>query len=198
MKRLFVLAIILAPASYHALHQMAWTRRSAAVTSTAVEPTVHGGILTEVETIKGEQMATRERAVADARRKLQNEVLHRVHNEGVPLTWRVPRRILDQMIQGGTIEDVRHDYAIMHRHDLKADLSPGMLRQVVDAYEREVGAQRLGILGVVLLFLLSCLAAVSGYIRADEATKGYYTNHLRLAAAAGIGGAGYVVCRLLT
>ncbi len=41
--------------------------------------------------------------------------------------------------------------------------------------------------------MLACLAAVSGYIRADEATKGYYTNWLRLASATGVGAAGVLI-----
>ena len=46
-------------------------------------------------------------------------------------------------------------------------------------------------------FVLVCLAAVSGYIRADEATKGYYTNRLRMLAAAGVGAAGVVIYQMV-
>ncbi len=52
-------------------------------------------------------------------------------------------------------------------------------------------------LGGSLGFVLICLAAISGYIRADEATKGYYTNRLRLLAAAGVGAAGVIVYRMV-
>ena len=52
-------------------------------------------------------------------------------------------------------------------------------------------------LGGALAFVLICLAAVSGYIRADEATKGYYTNRLRMLAAAGVGAAGVVIYRMV-
>jgi hypothetical protein len=38
---------------------------------------------------------------------------------------------------------------------------------------------------------------MSGYIRADEATRGYYTNRLRLAAVAGLGVAGVAAYRFL-
>ncbi len=54
--------------------------------------------------------------------------------------------------------------------------------------------QRLG--GGLALALVG-LAVLSGYIKADEATKGYYTNRLRLAAAAGLGAAGVVAYRFL-
>ena len=41
------------------------------------------------------------------------------------------------------------------------------------------------------------LGAVSGYIRADEATKGYYTRRLRMLAAAGVGAAGVILYRMV-
>ena len=41
-----------------------------------------------------------------------------------------------------------------------------------------------------------CLAAVSGYIRADEATKGYYTKRLRLLAAAAVGASGVLIYQI--
>ena len=46
-------------------------------------------------------------------------------------------------------------------------------------------------LGGGLAVALAGLAVLTGYIRTDEATKGYYTNRLRLAAAAGLGAAGW-------
>jgi len=46
-------------------------------------------------------------------------------------------------------------------------------------------------------FVLICLAAISGYIRTDEATKGYYTNRLRMLTAAGVGAAGVLIYQVL-
>ena len=57
--------------------------------------------------------------------------------------------------------------------------------------------RRLGFLGSLLALVLIALSALSAYIRADEATKGYYTNRLRLAAAAGLGVAGVAAYRFL-
>ena len=50
----------------------------------------------------------------------------------------------------------------------------------------------------LLVFVLICLAAVSGYIRTDEATKGYYTNRLRMLAAAGVGAAGAAIYQMIS
>jgi hypothetical protein len=53
------------------------------------------------------------------------------------------------------------------------------------------------LMGGGLAAILTGLAAVAGYIRADEATKGYYTNWLRVAAAAGVGASGVLIYQLL-
>jgi hypothetical protein len=67
----------------------------------------------------------------------------------------------------------------------------------VKVYNQQLVRRRLFHLGGSLGFILICLAAVSGYIRADEATKGYYTNRLRMLAAAGVGAAGVVIYQML-
>ncbi|MFO0954570.1 MAG: hypothetical protein U0835_26090 [Isosphaeraceae bacterium] len=66
------------------------------------------------------------------------------------------------------------------------------------AYRHEQTVTKLGLVGGVLALVLALLATVSGYIRADEATKGYYTNRLRVAAGAALGAAGVVAYRWLT
>ena len=58
---------------------------------------------------------------------------------------------------------------------------------MVKAYHRELVEHRLASLGGALAFVLIGLAAISGYIRADEATKGYYTRRLQMLAAAASG-----------
>ena len=87
------------------------------------------------------------------------------------------------------------------RHGLRGDPQGRFLARAAvrdrEAYRHQEVVKRLLVLGAVLAFVLVCLAAVSGYIRADEATKGYYTTRLRLAAAAGVGAAGVIVDRWL-
>ncbi len=64
-------------------------------------------------------------------------------------------------------------------------------------YRQDLATQRMQRLGGGLALALAALAVLSTYIKADEATKGYYTNRLRLVAAAGLGVAGVVAYRLL-
>ncbi len=81
--------------------------------------------------------------------------------------------------------------------ELKVDLSPGRRDMFIEAYTRELVQHRLVTLGGALGFVLICLGVISGYIRADEATKGYYTNRLRMLAAAGVGAAGVILYNMV-
>jgi hypothetical protein len=68
---------------------------------------------------------------------------------------------------------------------------------LVDVFHREQVRDRLTVLGGIFGFVLICLAAISGYIRTDEATKGYYTNRLRMLTAAGVGAGGVLIYQML-
>jgi hypothetical protein len=213
MKRLIVIAVLLTPASFHALRHMAWLDRPAswrggfiAQPDRETMPRVDPPVVQAQEraddkfilVISSDQMATRERAAADARRKLESEVGDWLYRAGIHERWRVPKRLLSQMIRGAEMQEVDRGYAIMHRQILRADFSPKMQEKLFQARDREIGGQRIAALGAILACLLIVFATVSGYVRADEATRGYYTNRLRLLAAAGIGAAGFVAYRILT
>jgi hypothetical protein len=105
--------------------------------------------------------------------------------------------MVDAMILGTTIEPVQKDYGKLYVARLTVDVSQPSRDGFVHAYQQQVVNRRLVLLGGGLGFLLTCLAALSGYIRADEVTRGYYTNRLRLLAAAGVGAAGMAIYRAL-
>jgi hypothetical protein len=150
-------------------------------------------------------LSTPARAREDARQRLEQVVAERLAEDGVPRSWRAPARLIDRLVVKTEDEAVRKDlgikdieeYEVLHRATLHADLSDGRLRPLFDEYGRGLLRRRLDLLGGGLAFVLACLAALAGYIRADEATKGYYTNRLRLVAAAGVGAAGAVLYRML-
>ncbi len=97
----------------------------------------------------------------------------------------------------GSTPAISSKYGTLYEATLTADFSPHRRAELVDAYNHELVQHRLFTLGGSLGFVLICLAAISGYIRADEATKGYYTNRLRMLAAAGVGAAGVIVYRMV-
>jgi hypothetical protein len=143
-------------------------------------------------------MSTPERAVQDAEKKLERALTGWLVPD-VPTDWTPPRGLIEKVILSEpTIREVKREYATVHQAALEVDLSSTQRAVFLKAYQREQGLQRLGWLGAVLTFVLALLGILSGYIRADEATKGYYTNRLRLLAAAGVGAAGVVLYRVLT
>jgi len=158
-----------------------------------------------LQVIKGRVSLNQERALKDARDRLRQAVSEELAPE-IPRTWEPPTDLIEGMIREEHVQPVLRDfgspelkdYELMYVASLRADLSPRSRAGFVEAFRRDVFHYRAGVLGGVLAFVLSCLAILAAYIRADEATKGYYTNRLRLAAAAGVGAAGVVVYQWLT
>jgi hypothetical protein len=152
----------------------------------------------ELVTVKGRLSATQQRARDDARLQLVKRLSEDLaRSNGVPRGWKVPDRMVDRMIRSVSVATVERDYGPVYEATLKADLSPRVKNEVVQAYRHQEVLKRLLVLGGILAFVLVVLSAVSGYIKADEATKGYYTNRLRLAAAAGVAAGGAVLYHLM-
>lgn len=147
-------------------------------------------------TISGRLSATPERARDDARLMLARAVADWIEPE-VPRAWKAPARLIDTMVLDVQIRTVEKDLGTLYEASMRANFSPARRTEIIETYHRELVARRLAVLAGILAFVLACLAALAGYIRADEATKGYYTTRLRLAAAAGVGAAGVVIYRLL-
>ena len=147
-------------------------------------------------TVTGRLSATEERAREDARAKLERLLSERLA-PGVPRQWKAPSELINGTIRLTQVVPVSRDYGTVYEATITADFSAPRLAEIVDVYHRQQVVDRLVTLGALLAFVLACLAAVSGYIKADEATKGYYTTRLRLASAAGVGAAGVIIYRML-
>jgi hypothetical protein len=157
----------------------------------------------EIQVITGQVSATEERALDDARKQLEREVTEWLEPHGVPRYWKPAPRQIDAMILETTIKPVikdqapYKDYGKLYVAELRVDRSPERLAGFTETYQRQLVQKRMVFLGGALAFILTCLGAVSGYIRADEATKGYYTNRLRMLAAAGVGAAGIAIYQIV-
>lgn len=147
--------------------------------------------------IVGRLSATEPRAVADARVQLDRAAVDWLGPD-VPRSWKAPAKLVDAMVLDTEIRPVVKDYGTLYEATLQADFSAQRREKIARVYERELVAGRLARLGGALGFVLVCLGVLAGYIQADEATKGYYTNRLRLVAAAGVGAAGMAIYRILT
>jgi hypothetical protein len=157
----------------------------------------HSAPVGGLRTIKSAQKGDEKRAEADARLELNRAVATWLAPE-VPRSWAVPRNLLESLIIDRHNESVMHDYGELFVQGYRVDFSTPRRERIVQIYHRQFVHKRLLELGGGLGFVLVCLAALSGYIRADEATKGYYTNRLRLLAAAAVGGAGVMCYQLLS
>jgi hypothetical protein len=153
----------------------------------------------EVPTIPGAISATPERADDAARVKL-HEVITAWLDPDVPQSWSLPERELNDLVLEKSRETVEKGGVLgtMYITHLKLDTTPTHRDKLIKLYNRELVGHRLINLGGALTFILMCLAAVSGYIRADEATKGYYTNRLRMLAAAAVGAGGVLIYQMVT
>jgi hypothetical protein len=151
--------------------------------------------------ITSQLSATGERAVDDARLQLRHKLAEWLGPD-VPPSWETPRPLVDRMIRGTKIRSVEKDFgtlqATVYEATLQARFTPEVRAEIVENYQRAVVSHRLTVLAGVIGFILACLAALAGYIRADEATKGYYTSWLRAIAAAGVGASGVLIYQMLT
>jgi hypothetical protein len=161
--------------------------------SLVTQATFSGG---ETASIAGQISATEKRAKNEAIVALEGAVRDWLEPE-VPRSWIPANPVLQAMVLKTTIKTVPKDYGPMYVATMTYDSSPSRRISLIDAYNRELVRHRLAVLGGALAFLLVSLGAISGYIRADEATKGYYTNRLRILAAAAIGAAGAVIYEIV-
>ena len=150
----------------------------------------------QTRSVAGQISATEERAENDAFLALQRAVRDWLDPE-VPQSWTPPAQLLRAMVLKTDIKTVPREYGPMYVAEFTYDSTPSQRNSLIDTYNRELVRHRLTVLGGTLTFILISLGAISGYIRADEATKGYYTNRLRMLAAAGVGAAGAIIYQML-
>jgi len=149
----------------------------------------------QTRSVPGQICATEERAANDGFVALQHAVREWLDPE-VPRSWTPPVQMLREMVLKTEIKTVPKEYGPMYVAELTYDSAPSRRSALIDTYNHELVQHRLTVLGGSLTFILISLGAISGYIRADEATKGYYTNRLRMLAAAGVGAAGALIYML--
>lgn len=150
----------------------------------------------EPRKVVGLVSATLDRAKDDARRRLDDEVRRWLAPEAAT-SWAPPAALVDAMVEEIRVAPEEKDYGMVYTAVIDADFGSGHRQRLIDAYRRDVAGDRAVMLAAALAFVLVCLAAVSGYIRADEATRGYYTNRLRLVAAAAVGASAVALYQFL-
>ena len=154
----------------------------------------------------GSISATEEKARRDLGNRIEVEVTRWLAGD-VPIGWKPPAGAIDNLVRDTYVQpvieslgDVSKDLdemVTLYRAGARLDISPGSRAQLIAIHDQQVVRDRMLKGGAALVVALVALAAFSGYIRADEATKGFYTNRLRMLAAVGVGAAGVVGYRML-
>ena len=172
-----------------------------------------------VRVLVGQLSASPERARLDLRKRVDREVAAWLAAD-IPPSWTPPRRLVDAMIGETYVEPVVRSFAptpgeavgaanaaaaeplagldelyTLYRAGQRLDFADARRSEFVEAYRRDVASARMRRSGSVIAVVLSLLAITTLYLRADEATKGYYTNRLRVLATLGLGAAGIVAYR---
>ncbi len=111
--------------------------------------------------------------------------------------WSLPDAELNRLVLEEYTAPFYSDVGVVYLTGFQTDLSQHAKSRVLELYQNDLARQRLYWIGGIVTFVLVCLGSMGGYIRADEATKGYYTNRLRLAAAAAVGAAGFAIYHLV-
>lgn len=159
---------------------------------TGLRPEIRDNDLTVVA---GRYSYTEERAKRDAHSALNAAVLAWLAPD-IPSSWRVPDQEIRSLIREERTEPVFSDVGKVYLTGLHVDMSSSAKARIYALYDQElVRARLIKVVGGVLFVLVS-LAGLAGYIKADEATKGYYTNRLRLVSAAAVGAAGMAIYRI--
>ena len=112
-----------------------------------------------VRAISGRLSATDERARDDARLAARARGDGVAHPRGVRPSGSPRRTCIDAMIRKTDVQPIVKDYGTVYEATLEADFSTPCRDEIVAAYQREVVAHRLVILGGSLGFVLVCLAA---------------------------------------
>jgi hypothetical protein len=168
-----------------------------------------------VKVVTGEPAASRDGAIQSALAKAREEMAKELKTplECVPAkivaecvtdledkpekAWRESnyegKRILVKEDEFAGVEIVPQAYQVRLRVEVSEKRYTEISKQVEqkrDELRRETVQQRQWFLGKVLLGVVAFLGALAGYIRLEDATKGYYTGWLRLAVVALLGAVG--------
>jgi hypothetical protein len=127
-------------------------------------------------------------ALQEAREK----VLDYLAGQNPPFRWKPDLDYVQtNLVKGKKEQDAKVDIPGMKEVILTVEMTEKTYNDMVEQDKKfrleerkEISKERQTLLGKLLAGLLAGLVAVAGYLRLDEATKGYYTTWLRVASVA--------------
>jgi hypothetical protein len=142
-------------------------------------------------TVHGGYQASSSRAMQDALGRAQAELVEQLRSQSPPVEWTPPTDFVSKLVKSSDekkFDDIIDSSALkekvgpMYQFTLNVEVTPDAQREILKNDRAFRGGQRMLVLGKVLAGLVVALAAVAGFIRLDEWTKGYLTNGLRIGA----------------
>jgi hypothetical protein len=130
----------------------------------------------------------RQLALEAAQRELTGQLVKKIPS----LRWTPSLEYTDERVKEVLPTEDKPEVAGLQMHGVKllVELSGDDYREIEHLDQNMRRDQRQVFLARIIATIVTICAAVAGYLRLDEATKGYYTNLLRLGSLAVIGTVG--------
>jgi hypothetical protein len=160
-----------------------------------------------MQTLTGRRYATPQQALDDALRQAAEEARNYLQQAAPrPVQWKVPLSFVqDRLVQDQFVSQVDWDAEgvdsppfaePMYQAHVLVELTPAKRDALLRMWREEVLGERIRWLAAGSAFVLVLLATLAGYLRLDEATRGYYSGRLKLVAVVVVGVAALVLLRL--
>jgi hypothetical protein len=125
-------------------------------------------------------------AYHDALEKAQQKVTQYLRAQSPPVQWMPTTEEIERLVKDQKEDEPPRDVkelGLNHQMKLQVAISPEDFKKILQFDGRERMEERLLFLLKALAAVVAVLAAIAGYVRLDEWSKGYYTGWLRLGAA---------------
>jgi hypothetical protein len=133
-------------------------------------------------------------AEIDALNNARAQVIKYLNAQGVALNWEPSLKFIKSLVKHSEPAQDKEFKVVglVKEISLTVELTPQAYREILRKESDLKGQERMVFLAKILACVVAFLAAVAGYFRLEDATKGYYTAWLRFgvlgfAAAVGIG-----------
>jgi hypothetical protein len=132
-----------------------------------------------------------------ALKKAREKVLDYLARQNPPVRWQPDADWVQNLVEGGQPKQVEVDDPVLgkkvYEQTYRVELGHKQYREALEKDRQEIVVERQLLLARILAGIIALLVAVIGYLRLDEATKGYYTLWLRLGALTLVGGVAAVL-----
>lgn len=127
---------------------------------------------------------TEKDAELDALKNVGAEITEYLWGTGISHDWSPSLNDLRGLVTGEpkTIVKDMEGIGPVRETKLQLEMTPKAYRRLLQQDRQHRAMERISILGKIMIVVVALLVALAGYFKLEDATKGYYTAWLRLAA----------------